>query len=462
MIRGPGNSAINTHAAFPSTEAQPENSAVLSTEAQRSGEIPSFTKARAPHVPQTQTGQVFRSQSNPDKARVPHSSQPHRDGGDVSSSHSTLKSPVLRPGARIAIVSPASAAIPDRVHTGIAHLQALGYNPVLAPHALASSPLYFAGTVEDRLADLHAAFADPSIDAICCTRGGWGTAELLPTLDLDLIRRNPKPFLGYSDHTSLHIWMARETGLVTFYAPMVSPDFARRGTDGSFDGIDLRSFQAALTQIAPWQLTTVDGLRLLRPALPYFATNSSISRSIEVEKHCHPDRSRGPRQAHLLAGVESAAQWRDPLLPEDLPQNRPQGTLWGGCLSILAESLGTPFAPRPQGGILFLEDVTTKPYQWDRMLLHLRYAGLLAGVEAIVFGDMRQCVPPSDALLLEAALLHALADFPGPICIGLRSGHVDTPNLTLPFGIQATLDTSDPEHPILSLLESAVLRQNTP
>ena len=322
----------------------------------------------------------------------------------------STKPPALKAGARIAIVSPASAANPDRVHAGVSHLRSLGYEPVLFPHALATGPLYYAGTIAKRLADLHAAFADSTVAAILCTRGGWGTAELLSYLDLALIRANPKPFLGYSDHTSLHTVIARETGLVTFYAPMVSPDFARP------NGVDLASFTAALTQTDPWQLGPADGLRLLRPAL----------------KSCHPERSEG---------TASSAP-------------RPQGTLWGGCLAILAESLGTPYAPRPQGGILFLEDVTTKPYQWDRMLLHLRYAGLLEGVEAIVFGDMRQCVPETDDALLEAALLHALRDFAGPLCIGLRSGHVDTPNITLPLGIQAALD---PDTPTLHLLESAVV-----
>ena len=99
------------------------------------------------------------------------------------------------------------------------------------------------------------------------------------------------------------------------------------------------------------------------------------------------------------------------------------------------------------------------------MLLHLRYAGLLEGVEAIVFGDMRQCVPESDDALLEAALLHALRDFAGPVLIGLRSGHVDPPHLTHPHGLRAALDTIDPRNPFLHLLESAVttdLDQNTP
>ncbi len=102
------------------------------------------------------------------------------------------------------------------------------------------------------------------------------------------------------------------------------------------------------------------------------------------------------------------------------------GVLNGGCISIFAEGLGTPYAPRIESdSILFLEDIGTKPYQWDRMLLHLRYSGLLEKVRGIVFGDMRQCVPPEEEDFLDRAILHALRDFKGPIAIGLRSGHVD-------------------------------------
>ena len=332
-----------------------------------------------------------------------------------------LKPPALFSGARIAIVSPASAANPDRVHAGLAHLRALGYEPILSAHALGSGPIYYSGNIAERLADLHAAFADPSIDAICCTRGGWGTAELLPHLDLDHIRSNPKPFLGYSDHTSLHTWITQQTGLVTFYAPMVSPDFARE------DGVDSSSFTSALTATAPWQLGPADGLRLLRLALDLNRRTGAVAETSRTE----------PGASRL------------------------EGRLWGGCLSILAESLGTPFAPLPKGGILFLEDVTTKPYQWDRMLLHLRYAGLLEGVQAIIFGDMRQCVDAQDDVLLEGALLHALRDFTGPVCIGLRSGHVNTPNITLPLGVQVALELADPAHPVLHFLEAAVTPQST-
>lgn len=309
-----------------------------------------------------------------------------------------VKPAALRPGAKLAVLSPASTPKPDLVQTGIDCLHRLGYRTLLMPHALDRGPLYYAGTVEHRLADLHAAFADADIDGIVCTRGGWGSAELLPHLNMDLVRANPKVFVGYSDHTSLHVWLAREAGLVTFYGPMVAADFARP------DGYDPASWTHAIGGDALWSLSSTDGLRVLRPGIA-------------------------------------------------------QGTLDGGCLSILAESLGTPFAALPasadQPRILFLEDIGTKPYQWDRMLLHLRYAGLLQHVTGIVFGDMKQCVAPSEEALLEAAILHALADFPGPIAIGLRSAHVDGANLTLPLGVRVRLALSASENPQLEFLESA-------
>jgi muramoyltetrapeptide carboxypeptidase len=137
-----------------------------------------------------------------------------------------------------------------------------------------------------------------------------------------------------------------------------------------------------------------------------------------------------------------------------------EGTLAGGCLSIYAESLGTPYAAVPAEAdaprVLFLEDIGTKPYQWDRMLLHLRYAGMLEHVGGVVFGNMRQCVALEEEPLLEQAILHALRDFAGPIAVGLRSGHVDTPNVTVPLGVQLRLDLSETENPRIDFLEAGV------
>ncbi len=305
-----------------------------------------------------------------------------------------IKPRALRAGSRLAVLSPASTPKPELVERGMARLQQLGYETVLSPHALDRGPLYYAGALEDRLSDLHAAFAEPTIDGIICTRGGWGSAELLPYLNADLIRANPKPFIGYSDQTSLQIWLRNEADLISFYAPMVAADFARP------DGAELASW-ACLQGAAAWSLGEEDGLRILRPGTA-------------------------------------------------------EGRLGGGCFSIFAEAIGTPYAPRPEQGILFLEDIGTKPYQWDRMLVHLRYAGLLEGVQGIVFGDMQQCVAPEEMDLLERAVLHALRDFSGPIAIGLRSGHVNAPNVTLPLGVRVRLDCTAGETPKLHFLEAAV------
>lgn len=306
----------------------------------------------------------------------------------------------LRQGARVAIVSPASTPKEPLVRLGMQRMQALGYEPVLYPSALAAGPLYYAGNVAARVADLHAAFADPDIDAIVCTRGGWGSAELLPHLDAGLIREHPKVFAGFSDHTSLHSWFASACDLHTFYAPMVSPDFARG--DALQQGVHLASWRSAMEQTAPWSVGAAEGMRMLRGG--------------------------------------SA-----------------EGTLFGGCLALLVESLGTPYAMVPPAGdgILFVEEVGTKPYQWDRMMLHLRYAGVLDRVRGIVFGDMAQCADDAaEAELIGAALLHSLRDFDGPIAIGLQCGHVYAPNVSLPLGVRARVAGTDVA--TLTLLESAV------
>ncbi len=313
----------------------------------------------------------------------------------MSSRIAPVSPAALRPGATLAVLSPASTPKQELVEGGLRRLEALGYRTALSPHALDSGPLYYAGTVEHRLADLHAAFADPAIDGIVCTRGGWGSAELLPHLDAALIRANPKAFIGYSDHTSLHSWLQKEANLVSFYAPMVAADFARDG------GVDLTSWNHTFHGDSGWSLGASDGLRVLCPGVA-------------------------------------------------------EGRLRGGCISILAQALGTPYAPEMGESVLFLEDIGTKPYQWDRILLHLRYSGRLESARGIVCGDMDQCVAAEEQEYLERAIMYSLRDFDGPIAIGLRSGHVNGANVTLPLGIPVKLDLTDAENPQMHFLEAAV------
>jgi muramoyltetrapeptide carboxypeptidase len=304
-----------------------------------------------------------------------------------------LKPPAVAPDARVAVIAPASSSKPERLARGIEALRARGYDAEFGKYAQGRQAPYFSGSAEERLADLHAAFADSEIQAIFCTRGGYGSNYLLEDIDLDLIRDNPKPLFGYSDMTTVQTWLLDELGLTTFHGPMVAADFA---VDG---GVHDASFDAALDgdtiTVGP-----AEGLRILRPG-------------------------------------------------------RAQGVMYGGCLSILTASLGTRFAPQTEGKLLFLEDVGTKPYQIDRMLRQMVLAGKFDGVTGFVFGEMLECASPGTSPdLLEQVILRVLDWFDGPIAFGLRSGHVSRSNVTLPLGIEAELILED--EPLLQYLEPAV------
>jgi muramoyltetrapeptide carboxypeptidase len=274
-------------------------------------------------------------------------------------------------------------------------LNALGFDARLGACALERGPLYFAGTDAERLADLHAAFADETTSAVMCLRGGYGSNYLLGDLDLNLIRKHPKPFFAYSDLTGVQLRLLDELGLPAFHSPMAAADFYLE------DGVHLPSFQAALAG-EPYSLGAAEGLRVLKPGIA-------------------------------------------------------EGVLYGGCLSILVSLLGTEWEPQTEDKLLFLEDTGAKPYQVDRMLWQLRHAGKLDGVRGIVFGEMLDCVSPGAAPeLLEQAILSALNGFEGPIAIGLRSGHVSRQNVTLTFGVQAELAAAS--EPQLHLLQAAVNR----
>jgi muramoyltetrapeptide carboxypeptidase len=305
-----------------------------------------------------------------------------------------VKPPAVSRGARIAVLSPASSAKPERIASGIAALRALGYDAVASEHASGKYPPYFSGSPQDRVADLHSAFADPAVAAIMCTRGGYGSNYLLADLDLDMIRAHPKPLFGYSDLTPVQTWFLDQTGLVAFHGPMAAADF-------SVDkGVHLESFTAALS----------GGL-------------------IDV-------------------GAEQGIR--------TLRAGRASGTLYGGCLSLLTASLGTRFAPQTEGKLLFIEDIGAKPYQIDRMLRQMILAGKFEGVRGFIFGEMLDCASPGTSPgLLDQVILRVLADYDVPIAIGLRSGHVSHGNVTLPLGTEAEL-ILDNDQPRLQTLAPAV------
>jgi muramoyltetrapeptide carboxypeptidase len=289
-----------------------------------------------------------------------------------------LKLVPIAQGAGVSVVAAASFARPERIERGLAAVTALGFEPRPAPNALTRGPLYFAGTPEQRLADLHAAFEDESTGMVMCLRGGYGSNYLLEGLDIAKIGRHPKPFFAYSDLTGIQLHLLDELGLPAFHGPMLAADFYLE------DGVHLESFNAALDGSA-YSVGANEGLRTLK------------------------------------AGTA-------------------RGVLYGGCLSILAALIGTPWEPQTEGTLLFVEDVGTKPYQVDRLLWQMRKAGKLDGVTGIIFGEMLDCVSPgAEPKLLDEAILNALDGFEGPIAIGLRSGHVSRQNVTLTLGGNAEL-----------------------
>ncbi len=293
-----------------------------------------------------------------------------------------LRPAAVTDSAQVSIVAPASFARPERVEAGLAALRALGYAPAPAGHALARGPLYFAGTPEERLADLHASFANPESQMVMCLRGGYGSNYLLEGLDLDTFSRNPKPFFAYSDLTGMQLLLLDRLRLPAFHGPMLGADFYLE------DGVHVPSFKAALAG-RPYVVGGNEGLRALKPG-------------------------------------------------------DARGTLYGGCLSILVSLLGTPWEPATEGKLLFLEDTGAKPYQIDRMLWQLQRAGKLEEVPGIIFGEMLGCTSPgTEPDFLERVISNVLIDFPGPIAFGLRSGHVSRQNVTLTFGVTAELHAGD-------------------
>ena len=296
----------------------------------------------------------------------------------------------------MALVLPASPLTNARVLAlGRKRLEQFGLRVKPGRHALAEHG-YLAGTDRERVQDLEAAFRDPDIKAIFCARGGYGVARLLPAFDLELARRNPKPLVGFSDITALHLALQR-AGVISFWGPMPCSSLG-------LSPFSARSLQRALMSAVP------------AGRVPF---------------------APGHRPMTLRRGVA-------------------QGRLTGGTLSLLTSSLGTLYEVETRGRIVFIEDVDEEPFKVDRMLAHLTAAGKLtdaAGVALGIFtGTQKRNCPARLSLTMREVFADHLLPLKVPVLRNVAVGHVRD-QVTLPYGVTARMDAGAGT---LELLEAGV------
>lgn len=290
----------------------------------------------------------------------------------------------LFPGARVALVCVSSAVPEDRLDPAVDAVRALGLEPVLYPSCFfANRHGYLAADDRQRADDVNAAFADDTIHGVLSIRGGYGAHRILPLLDWDAIRAHPKYFSGYSDVTALHIALNQVCGLVTYHTIMPSTEYYEPVGDYSMDWLKKALFGTLTGRL---------------------------------------DNPPGQPMTTLVPG-------------------KARGRLCGGNLSLVRDSLGTPWEIDTRGKILFLEDIGEKTYRVDGMLTQLRNAGKLDQCAGIVLGAWTDCVPeyPEKTLELREIFDELIAPAGKPVLMGLACGHC-IPTLSLPLGAPAVLD----------------------
>lgn len=285
-------------------------------------------------------------------------------------------------GARIGLIAPASAAREDKIQKAIDNIESWGLEVVEGKY-LRSKNGFLAATDQQRLEDLHLMFSDSTIDAIWCVRGGYGTTRILDELDYDLIRRNPKILLGYSDITALLNAIYLRTGLITYHGPVASSDMT-----------DYVKGEIKNTLFSKNNTSTI--LPLNQPG-------------------------EGEQGYSIIKGGKA------------------EGRLVGGNLSILAAMCGSGYLPDFSNKIVFIEDVGERPYRLDRMLVQLKQATQLKSAAAIVFGQFTDCDGPQDSQTVEDVLMDLVKDIPCPVVTGYSIGHVSN-QCVLPVGQKAVLD----------------------
>ena len=302
-----------------------------------------------------------------------------------------IKPRVLHAGDAVGLITPSTyVSDPDALATAARTMEFFGLKPKWGKNVKKKNG-YLGGSIEERVSDLHEMFSDPAIKGIVCIRGGYGSAQLLPAIDFDLIRKNPKIFIGYSDITALHLAIQKKAGLVTFHGPVAL---------SGFSSFTQKYYRKALFEAAPIGLIT-------NP------TEANPLRPQHTTRTVRPGIARGP--------------------------------LIGGNLTLISTTMGTPYEIETAGRILFIEDVGEEPYSMDRMLTQLRLAGKLDSAAGIIFGECSGCRPRKfeagfeNTLTLGEAVDEILGKLKIPVLAGLTFGHTDD-QVTLPEGVMARLD----------------------
>lgn len=311
----------------------------------------------------------------------------------------------LAPGDGVGLVAPANATFESvDVQVATESLQALGLRVQVGPH-LTDRHGYLAGQDRDRAADINAFFDDSSIRAVLPIRGGWGSSRVLPYLDFDVIRRNPKILVGFSDISALLLAVHARTGLVTFHGP---------NGMGRWDAFSLDYFKRILMQ----------------------------GEAVTFEN---------PRQ---LADRNVLTQTENRVMT--ISGGRARGPLLGGNLTVLTTIVGSPYLPVWDGAILFCEDIGEDYYRIDRMLTQLKLAGILARLSGFIFGTCADCGPGAaafGALTLEEIFADHIKPLGIPAWAGAMIGH-GAPQWTLAEGlhVEANADAGT-----IRMLEPAVV-----
>lgn len=319
----------------------------------------------------------------------------------ASSRKTILKPARLKVGDTVGLISPASFFEAKDLESVVQKLTALGLKVKVGAHALDRYG-YLAGKDRDRAADVNAMFADPSVQAILPLRGGWGCNRILPLLDYNLIRSHPKIIMGFSDITALVLGIYAKTGLITFHGP---------------------------TGESTWNTFSVDYVQRI------LFNGEAVT-------------MQNPVNIEIL-------QNQPPTPVETITPGKARGKLIGGNLSVLVAMVGSSYLPEQwKNTILFLEEINEEVYRVDRMLTHLKLAGILPQISGFVFGNCRKCDPeePQKSLTLMQVLTDHLQPLGIPAWYGSMIGHIRD-KFTVPIGVDVEIDA---QSGAIAMLESAV------